>query len=174
MRTSKWIAGFVLLVVFFVFAKGSAQTPPSADVNMALVRELHDLRIAIEKLASANTRVQLLSSRASQQEQRVTSLMNQLITLNGKLEEASAQTAFTTSSLERIQDALRMAGTGDPIALRDQQKALTSELERNRFMQASLQGQVDAVRQQIAFEQSSLSDFQRKLDELDRSITETK
>jgi hypothetical protein len=41
------------LLLASLSTRTSAQAPPSNDVNAALIRELHDLRLAIEKLASA-------------------------------------------------------------------------------------------------------------------------
>jgi hypothetical protein len=40
-------------------------------------------------------------------------------------------------------------------------------------MQPSLQAQVDAIRQQIATEQSNLADLERRLDELDRQTPDS-
>jgi len=66
MKKSLLIVAVVLFSLAFVSARTSAQAPPAAnDVNGALIRELHDLRLAIEKLASASSRVQVLSARAN-------------------------------------------------------------------------------------------------------------
>src|SRR5215831_20956923 len=103
MKTTVLIAAIVLLSLVFVSARTSAQAPPAAnDVNTALIRELHDLRLAIEKLASASSRVQVLSARAAQQEQRISGLTTELIALNGKLAEFAVDTSLANTRLEQF------------------------------------------------------------------------
>src|SRR5207253_9451847 len=115
--------------------------------NAALIRELHDLRLAIEKLASASSRIQVLSARASQQEQRISSLMSQLITLNGKLAEAAADTSSTNATLERFKERLRTESDPKQRAiLEEEQVAFSMDLNRKALMQSSVQAQADADR----------------------------
>jgi hypothetical protein len=175
MKRSVLIVAVVFLALASVSVRTSAQAPPPAnDVNAALIRELHDLRLAIEKLASSTSRVQVLSARASQQEQLVSSLTSQLVTLNSKLTEAGADTSFTNATLEQLKDRLRIES--DPqrrTVLEEQQAGLTADLNRKRLMQSLAQAQTDAVRQQIAVAQSNLADLQRRLDDLDRSLTDS-
>ena len=170
MKKSLLIVAVVLFSLAFVSARTSAQAPPAAnDVNAALIRELHDLRLAIEKLASASSRVQVLSARAGQQEQRISGLTTQLIALNGKLVESAVDATLANTRLEQLKDHLRVET--DPqkrSEFEQEQAALATDLTRRGMMQSSLQAQVEALRQQITFEQSNLTDIQRKLDELDR------
>jgi len=163
----------VVLSSTFISTRTSAQAP-ATDVNAALIRELHDLRLAIEKLAGATSRVQVLSARAGQQEQLISSLMTQLITLNSKLAEASADTAFSNAMQEQLKERIRTES--DPAvraALQQQEQVSARELDRKRLMQSSVQAQADALRQQIIAEQSSLADIQRRLDDLDRSLADS-
>jgi chromosome segregation ATPase len=163
----------VVLLLASVSTRTSAQAPSSNDVNVALIRELHDLRLAIEKLASATSRVQVLSARAGQQEQLISSLMTQLITLNGKLGESNADIAFESAILEQLKERIRIES--DPAvrtALEQQQRASAAELDRKRLMQSAVQAQADALRQQISAEQSNLADIQRRLDDLDRPVVD--
>ena len=151
-------------------AKTFAQVPSATnDVNAALIRELHDLRLAIEKLATANSRVQVLAARASQREQRISTLMTELITLNGKLAQITAETSFGTAVLAQLRERLRTEA--DPkhrAELEDQQADLVADVNHKTLNQSFIQAQVDSVRQQILTEQSNLADIERKLDELDR------
>src|SRR5262245_16803266 len=100
MKRSLGLVGVSILIIALASIRTPAQAPPTNDVNVALIRELHDLRIAIEKLAGATSRVQVLTARTSQQEQRISSLMNQLIQMNAKLGEAAAEMASKTSGLQ--------------------------------------------------------------------------
>ena len=171
MKRSVLIAGVVLLLFAFIAnGRTSAQAPSAAnDVNAALIRELHDLRLSIEKLASSGSRVQVLTARASQREQRISSLTTEFITLNGKLAEAAAETSIANARLGQLKERLRTEA--DPkrrAELEDEQAGFAVDVNRKGLMQSSIQAQVNALRQQILTEQSELADIERKLDELDR------
>jgi chromosome segregation ATPase len=115
----------------------------------------------------------VLTARAGQQEQRISGLMTQLITLNGKLAEANADLAFENAMLEQLKERIRTES--DPavrVALEQQQRASATELDRKRLSQSFVQAQTDGLRQQIIAEQSNLADIQRRLDDLDRSVAD--
>ena len=170
MKKSVLIVAVALLSLAFVSGRTSAQAPPASnDVNAALIRELHDLRLAIEKLATASSRVQVLSTRASQQEQRISNLTTQLVALNGKLAESAVDTSIANARLQQFKELLRVETDPQKRAeLEQAQAGFEVDASRKGLMQSSLQAQVDAIRQQIATEQSNLSDLERRLDELDR------
>jgi hypothetical protein len=160
------LATIVISALFSVSAVTWAQAPSNNDVNAALIRELHDLRLAIEKLAGANSRAQLLSVRASQEGQLISTLTTDLISLNGKLAEVQVGTMTANAELERLNDRLRtVSDPQERAALEDRHTELALDLERKRIMQAQMQAQVEAVRQQIITEQ-------RRLDDLDRAIAD--
>ena len=76
---------------------------------------------------------------------------------------------LANTRLEQVKDHLRVET--DPqkrTEFEQEQAALAADLTRRGMMQSSLQGQVEALRQQIAIEQSNLADTERKLDQLDR------
>ncbi len=174
MKKSVLIAAVAIMAVTFISARTSAQAPPANDMNAALIRELHDLRIAIEKLASSSSRVQLLSARVGQQEQTISNLTIQLIALNNKLAESNADMMISSATLDQLKDRLR--SEADPkqrALLESQQSDLTVDFNRKRMMQSSVQAQADAIRQQISAQQTGLADLQRRLDELDRSMAES-
>src|SRR6516164_7192250 len=163
MKKSLLIVAVVLFSLAIVSARTSAQAPPASnDVNAALIRELHDLRLAIEKLASASSRVQVLSARASQQEQRISGLTTQLIALNGKLAESAVDTSLANARLEQFKERLRVETDPQKRAELEQELAgFAVDARRNGLMHSSLYSQVDAVRQRIIAEQSDLADSER-------------
>jgi hypothetical protein len=143
-------------------------------VNASLIRELHDLRLAIEKLASTSSRVQVLSARASQEEQRISGLTAQLIALNGKLAESAVDLTLANARLEQFKERLRVENDPQRRAELEQAEAgFVEDLTRKGMMQSSVQAQVEALRQQIATEQSNLADTERRLDELDRPTSDS-
>jgi hypothetical protein len=141
-----------------------AQSQSANDTNAALIREIHDLRLAIEKLAAENSRIQVYSVRAAQQGQLISALTTQLTTLNGKLIESQANLAAANADLEQVKDHLRIET--DPqlrTALEERQSNLTYDLNHKRMEQSALQAQIDAIRQQILTEQRRLDEFDRWL-----------
>jgi len=174
MKHSVLIVAIVLLSLAFASTRTSAQAPPAAnDVNTALIRELHDLRLAIEKLASTTSRMQALSARANQQEQRISGLTTQLIALNGKLAESAVDMTLANARLEQLKEHLRVET--DPrkrAELEEAQAGFAEDATRKAMMQSSVQAQVAALRQQIATEQSNLANIERRLDELDRPASD--
>ena len=175
MKKSVLIVAVVLLSLAFVSGRTSAQAPPAAnDVNTALIRELHDLRLVIEKLSSASSRVQVLSARASQQEQRISGLTTQLIALNGKLAESAIDTSLANARLEQFKERLRVETDPQKRAELEQELAgFAVDASRKGLMQSSVQAQMDALRQQINAEQSNLADIERRLDEMDRPASDS-
>jgi chromosome segregation ATPase len=175
MKKSVLIVAVGLLLLAFVSGRTSAQAPPASnDVNAALIRELRDLRLAIEKLASASSRVQALSARASQQEQRISNLTTQLIALNGKLADSAMDTSIVNARLEQFKELLRVEADPQKRAeLEQAQAGFAADASRKGLMQSFVQAQVDAIRQQIAMEQSNLAELDRRLDELDRQTPDS-
>jgi len=57
--------------------------------------------------------------------------------------------------------------------LEQAQAGFAIDASRKGLMQSSVQAQVDAIRQQIATEQSNLADLERRLDELDRQTPDS-
>jgi hypothetical protein len=167
-KKSALIVAGTLLALALLSGRTSAQAPQSNDVNAAIVRELHDLRLAIEKLAGANSLAQAYSARAAQEGQLISTLTTQLIALNGKLGESEADLSLKNAVLEHLKDRIRVES--DPkqrTVLEDQQSDLAADLNQKRMLHSSLQAQVDAVRQQILAEQ-------RRLDELDRWLADSR
>ena len=166
-RKSALIVAGTLLAVALLSGRISAQAPQNNDVNAALVREMHDLRLAIEKLAGANSLAQAYSARAAQEGQLISTLTTQLISLNGKLAEIDADLSLRNAVVEHMKDRIRIeADAKQRAVLEEQQNDLTAELNQKRMLRSSLQAQVDAVRQQILAEQ-------RRLDELDRWLADS-
>jgi hypothetical protein len=133
-------------------------------VNAALIRELHDLRLAIEKLAGANSLAQAYSARTAQEGQLISTLTTQLISLNGKLAEIDVDLSLKNSVVEQMKDRIRIESDAKQrAALEEHQNDLAADLNQKRMLQTSLQTQVDAVRQQILAEQRRLAELDRWL-----------
>jgi hypothetical protein len=68
--------------------------------------------------------------------------------------------------LEQLKESLRTETEPKRrTELQEEQAGFASDVNRKSLTQSSLQAQVDAIRQQILADQSSLTDIERKLDE---------
>ena len=98
-----------LLVAFAAVARG--QDPARPDVLDSLLIEVRALRGAIEQMASASGRIQLVMGRLQIQEQRVSTLSRQLLELRQSVAAAERQRAQLESQVADLEDVLQ------PVAL---------------------------------------------------------
>jgi len=153
--------------------EGRAQaTPaPATDVLPALLVEVRGLREAIENMASAGPRVQLALGRLQLQEQRVNTLSRRLEDIKAKITEANSgleQTSEQLSMFERMsKEAPDLEKRREVEAMLDgfkrQVTRVTAEIQR-------LQTEEAIVAQDISTEQARWSDFNQRLEELERSL----
>jgi hypothetical protein len=146
-----------------------AQSAQNDDVTKALIGELRLLRVAIENMAAANSRIQVLSMRAGQQEQRLANVTNQLATVRTSLRSMATDSALHTAEMMQIEERLRLET--DPNARRElesHQQQMKAMLNAVRMKEAALQAEVNQLTQQANEEQARLNEIQRRLDDLDR------
>jgi DNA repair ATPase RecN len=156
-----------------VAREGRAQaTQASApDVLPALLVEVRGLREAIESMASAGPRVQLALGRLQLQEQRVNTLSRRLEDIktkiaeaNGGLEQSSEQLSmFERMAKEAPEFEKRKEIEGMLEGFKRQMTRATAEIQR-------LQTEEAIVAQDISTEQARWSEFNQRLEELERSL----
>ena len=145
-------------------ARPEAQNP---DALNALLVEVKGLRTAMEQLASAGPRVQLLFGRLQLQEQRINAQVRRLDTLQTQLRAATGEESRQRIDVQRVEDFVRShpgAPEGDEVPRMKKHLALlTAEAQR-------LQMEESNVLSLIAAEQNRWNDINRALDELDRAL----
>jgi hypothetical protein len=170
-----WVSLVVVLALTFTILATSAQSqgPSTDDLTRAFVSELRLLRIAVETLAGANSRVQILSMRAGRHDQRLASLSDQLIELRLRLTEITAQTSREAAAGEELQERIRVEA--DPMRRQEmevEQRMLKGSLNSSRLKQAALQAEVDQLTRQTFEEQSRLTEIQQRLDGVERLLAQ--
>lgn len=150
----------------------AAQTQQLDDpVAAALVVELRLLRTAIESLVAVNSRIQALSARASQQEQRLSRVSDQLLDMRSELVDVSVERSVLETRLQRIEERLRFeTDLESRQELEQVQEMISSEFSVASQKEAALQAEVYRLEQQVVAEQSQWSEIQRRFDELDRLL----
>jgi chromosome segregation ATPase len=150
----------------------SAQSGPP-DTLSALLAEVRQLRIAMERAATTTPQIQLLGSRLSVQSDRLARANHDHETVKQELDEisaASAQLAVQMPDLDAratqawSQEQQRVLAQEQLAGARDRLADLTTREQRLRVREAELAAAAAA-------EQNQWSDLNRRLDDLERSLS---
>jgi chromosome segregation ATPase len=152
---------------------GRAQSapPPSGDVLPALLVEVRGLRAAIEQMASAGARVQLTLGRLQLQEQRINTMLRRLETVRGEGAAVSRDHDRLAEQLKALTDGVPDRSPEGRRQAELEIQAVKQELSR---LGAALQKHVAEeafLNQEIGGEQARWTEFNQRLEELERSLT---
>jgi chromosome segregation ATPase len=150
----------------------SASTPATLTPD-PLLAEVRGLRADLHQAAGASIRAQLLVARLQLQEQRITVLGGQLADVRRQLSEKESAAFPTAESVKRLEEAVQRASARDP----EQQREIEAALAGNKATLAQMQREIAKLRSQeaglqnsIATEQNRWSDFNARIDELERQL----
>lgn len=158
---------------------GSGQQAGNADAAtdratiQALLVEVRQLRLALERSTSVGLRIQLGVQRIQLQQDRVNRPSRQLQDCRETLASIASNKSQTAGDLKQAE--LRAGQEQDP-ARRKQIEAtlvrLSAELERQGAHEQQEQAQEIQLSSQLQAEQAKLNDLSDQLDELDRKLRE--
>jgi len=165
-------------------AAAQAQSPGAVqggDIMPALLAEVRGLRIAMEQMTSANSRVQLALGRLQLQEQRMTAANGRLTEARNQLADAqrhAAQLQERVAGLEGVLSGQHELPKADGKTTPDEmRKIITHELaQAQREMNASngevmrLTNQENMLANELSTEQARWSDLNQRLEDLERSL----
>ncbi|HEY7500062.1 MAG TPA: hypothetical protein VH740_16190 [Vicinamibacterales bacterium] len=176
MRQSSRVLLFWALIVATALGASfvtRAQTPaaaPSTDILPALLVEVRGLRAAMEQMASAGPRVQLALGRLQLQEQRIQTLVR-------RLEEARVNQGPPEREYRRLGERIKELAELIPTMNDEHRRQLEFEIKAAKSEHARLAGEMQKLAaeeafltQEIANEQGRWSDFNQRLEELERSL----
>ena len=156
-------------IAISAFQPAAAQSP---DVSKELLTEVRALRIAMEQLASAGPRVQLMFGRLQLQEQRINEQLRKADAVRAQVAKAQDEESQLRAQISRHEEFLRN-NPGSP-----ERAELEQEIPRLRRHLAALAAEVQKFQveeanlsSQISIEQNRWNDINRALDELDRTLT---
>jgi hypothetical protein len=150
-------------------AAGLAQSP---DVLSALLAEVRGLRAAMEQVGSSGTRAQVLLGRLQLQEQRVNALNSRVDAVRNAMADNEQAAAAMEDDLRRAADPSQTQGL-PPDRQRELEaglRELKREHARRRTEIQRLQQAEAALAQELSLEQGRWNDFNRTLEELERSL----
>ena len=150
-------------------AEPRAQNP---DPMRELLVEVRGLRVAMEQLASAGPRVQLMFGRLQLQEQRINDQTRKLDAVRGQLAKVQDEETRQRNELLRLEEFVRANPGSDERPeleksfphMKKHLSNLTAETQRLQVEEANLSSLISA-------EQNRWMDINRALDELDRALT---
>jgi DNA repair exonuclease SbcCD ATPase subunit len=142
------------------------------DVLPQLLTEVRGLRAAIEQLASAGPHVQLVLGRVQLQEQRIGNQVRRLDTLRANLVAAQKELESLEQQARQLQETIRDYPNSEGRRLAEYE--LTQVKPRLARAQAEVQrmaAEETLLTQDIAAEQSRWTDFNQRLEELERGLS---
>ena len=150
-----------------------AQSTPAILTLDPLLAEVRGLRADLHQAAGASIRAQLLVARLQLQEQRITVLSGQLADVRRQLAAKQSEESAVADNVKRIEAATLSPGSRNPEEQRDMEVAFGMSKKKL----AQVQREVEQLRAQesnllnsIATEQNRWTDFNTRLDELERQL----
>lgn len=168
------IGVFAVLLLALAAARTMSATPQATaanDVTAALLGEVHELRLAMERATAVGPRVQLTLARLNIEEQRTMVLSGQLDQVRQEQARAALETVKLSTDLEDVQRALQTVT--DPSQRRGHQfeeQALKRKLSQQATIEEGLRAREREAAQLLTTEQSHWVDLNAKLDELERLL----
>jgi hypothetical protein len=171
-RRILWIAGACMVLAFAARAIGAeTQPPPPSDLTAALLAEVHELRLAMERSATVAPRVQLTLARLNIEEQRTVVLGRDLDQIRQQLASANLETRKLAGDLEDVQKALPTAGDASQRrGFEFEEQALKRKLVQQAAVEDRLRTRETEAAQLLGAEQSRWVDLNSRLDELERLL----
>lgn len=164
------IAAAGLGASFVTRAQTPAAAPSSSDILPSLLTEVRGLRAAMEQMASAGPRVQLALGRLQLQEQRIQNLVRRLEMVRGSLsgpqrdyDRLTERLKDMTEELSSLSDSGRRQHEFEIVMMKKEMARLASEVQK-------LLNEEAFVNQEISNEQARWTDFNQRLEELERSL----
>jgi chromosome segregation ATPase len=167
-----WLAGAVALGgLTAVMAAQGNRPPQNEEILPQLLIEVRGLRAAIEQMATAGPRVQLALGRVQLQEQRIATQIRRLDSVRAALFTAPDELEPLERKIKQLEEVIRdfpnSAGRGDAEKELAQLKA---ELARRQAEVQRLTAEESLLAQDIAAEQNRWTDFNQRLEELERVL----
>jgi septal ring factor EnvC (AmiA/AmiB activator) len=144
----------------------------STDTLSALLVEVRQLRIAMERAATTTPQVQLLGARLSVQNERLARAERDHDSTKRELEEVSAALAQMTTQIEEIENAAAQEQNPErQRALSMEARAATSQRAEMSARQLRLRARESELATRFGSEELKWTELNRRLDEIERTIS---
>ena len=172
MSGRRWLGllGVGLIAVNAVVPSQAQSTAPST--MEALLAEVRGLRAEVNQVAGTSIRTQLLVARLSLQEQRIAAIAKQLTDVQTQRTAVENGNAQMQARIKRLDEMDRSSSIGpeERKQLAAEAEAIKSPLNDMRRRLLQLTGQESFLSGQLSSEQSRWTDFNDRLDQIEREI----
>jgi preprotein translocase subunit SecF len=170
MRIHRFALALVLVAVC-VFPILAQSTAAGTDTLSRLLVEVHALRVAMERSAAATPQVQLLASRLTVQNERLTRATHDADTVREELQKTEREAAGLAQAANDVEEAL--THDMEPAARAEmKQRAIMikQQLDASAATEAALRVRETETANAHALEQSQWAELNRRFDELERQL----
>lgn len=164
--------GCLLLTVMLVAVPSTAMAQASRadDPIRELLSEVRLLRQALERASTVGTRIQLLVARVQLQEQRIGDLSRRLDSVRAELRDVERESNGLAPQVAAMQESTQAEDPQERRAAEQAAAMLNSQVETLERRRQELSGEEGLLAQQIAAEQGRWTDFNNRLEQLERSL----
>ena len=178
----KWLSTAIALLIALcamgavprMHAQQSSETHQETQTLSELLQEVRALRIAIERSSVAGARAQLLLGRLQMQEARMVTLGRQVQETRDRLFDVQRDRENTMTEIKRMAGALDQVPQDERRNVEAHIEGMKRAAKQLEQREASLQSDHDGAAQALASEQARWLDFNARLEELERSLTDRK
>jgi hypothetical protein len=175
-RTPSMIVSALVIAALAVTASLNIAAAPQAaqgpnDVMASLLSEVHALRVAMERSATATPRLQLTLARLNIEEQRTTQLGAQLEHVRHQISDSAAEIQKTSDDLAEYTRRLQTESS-EPLktAVERERAVLEQQLRHQNADQQQLRVQEAEAAQLFTAEQNRWTLLNARLDELEQLL----
>jgi len=164
-----------VLFWFGLAAQSQAQTQsPDSAVMQALLSEVHQLRLALERANTFGPRIQLLVERMKLQQDHVTRISSQLEGVRHELEKAQSDGARLAETLKNVEsDVAQSTDPAERKHLGDQIRDLKSMVEQEQRLEQGARSQEADLNSRLQSEQATLDGLNDRLNQIERALDAT-
>ena len=165
------VAGGILLLVAGYSVKAASQAGQAPEPIVALLGEVHALRVAMEHSAIVAPRVQLTLARLNIEEQRIAQLSALLEQVRRELTGATLESQKLADQLPEVERALQTV-TDEKLrkAYEYEQEFLKRKLAAQARLEQQLRTRENDAAHAVNTEQARWMDLNSRLDELERLL----
>ena len=163
----------VLAVTCVAVLAAQVSTKPTIDASMSmLVSEVHELRLAVERSGMIAAQAQVLLGRVQLQENRLATLGRNVVEARGRLRDAETSQFGLEQTLRQAVAAASSARTPEErqALTEDRIPGLKAQIRRAQQLTERFRAEDAAAAAALAEEQSRWSDFNGRLESLERSL----
>lgn len=162
-----------VILLLLAPAVSLAQQPADANTLQALLNEVRQLRIALERSTSMVPRMQLLVTRYQMQQDRVDRQERDLRALRNQLTSESSGRERTSAALRQFEEQARQ--TQDPAARKHLEEAAAAarmDLEQQAAREQQVRAEEAELASQLKLEQARLGTIAEQLDRIEKLLTQ--